>query len=490
MSSERWPSLIAGDWVGSTTRDWFEVHDPAHHANVVALAPEMGCEDVARAVEAAEDGFKEWRQVPIIERAAVLTRAAQLLRDRADSIAKTVTLEMGKTIAESTGEVNKAADFFDYYASFARLPVGQVLPDARRGAQVYVLREPVGRVVAIAPWNDPVITPARKLAPALISGNSVVLKPAPESPLSGILLARVLIDAGIPPKALNVVTGSSDTVGKDLVASGAFEALSFTGSNAVGGILEAELAGRNIRFEAEMGGKNCAVVTRSADLDAVIPILVSGAFAQAGQRCTATSRLLVDSEVRDALLGRLLASTAALRVGPGLLSDTQVGPMVSTDRVQVTISHLTAAIDNGAKLAIGGTEYTAGECEYGSFLAPAVITEVPEGSSVWDDELFAPVLAVRTVSSTEDAIEEVNASDYGLSAAIFTDSLEEADAFVSKVDVGCVAVNLPTAGWDVHVPFGGFKASGSSQKEQGIQGLEFYTRWKSVAVQPSRLSHH
>lgn len=480
--ANRFDTLIAGEWAAGARGEWFDVRNPADASDVVGAFPALAEDDAARAVEAARDALPGWRSTSVIERGDILRRAAGLVRERRESIARDVTREMGKLIAEARSEVTKVADFLEYYASFGRRPVGELLPDARPGAEARAVREPRGVALAITPWNDPILTPARKLCPALIAGNTVVLKPAPESPLSALHLARAMDDAGLPPGALSVVTGPGDEVSRRLVTSDGFDAVTFTGSTAVGLELQRQLAGRNIPLQTEMGGKNAAVVLADANPDLVIEALVTGAFAQAGQRCTATSRVLVEADRYDAVVDRLAERTRVIRVGPGLDESSEMGPVVAERRLEEILGYLERGCRAGAEIAVGGERLDDDRRGNGWFLAPTVVAGVDERSELWHDELFGPVVGLMPVDSIERAIQLVNESRYGLSASIFTRDLAAAHRFVDGVDVGCVAVNLPTAGWDVHMPFGGFRDSGSAFKEQGTAALEFYTRIKTVAM--------
>ncbi len=483
MSADRRrPTLVRGEWSGGAADDWYEVRNPADAREVVAEVPAMGPEDVEPALAAAAQAQRLWRATSIVERGDVLRRAAALVRERRDEIARDVTLEMGKLIGEARGEVAKAADFLEYYASFGRMPLGDVLPDARPGSEARAVREPRGVVVAITPWNDPVITPARKACPALIAGNAMVMKAAPESPLSAQHLARALHDAGLPPGALTILTGPGAELPKALAASDGFQALTFTGSTNVGLELQRALAGRNIPLQTEMGGKNAAVVLDDANLDLVIDALVSGAFVQAGQRCTATSRVLVDDRRYEEVIERLSDRAREIRVGSGLDEQAQMGPLVAERRLALVLSSLERSRDAGADIVSGGERLTDGGLANGWFLGPTVVAGVEDTAEIWTDELFAPVAAVASVSSLERAIELVNNTRYGLSAAVFTRDLEAAHHFVEAVDAGNVAVNLPTAGWDVQHPFGGFKDSGSAFKEQGVAAFDFYCRTKTIAM--------
>jgi len=480
--TDRLTTLIGGEWVGAAADAWFEVRNPADARDVVAQIPAMDATDVERAIESATAGARLWRSTSIVDRGEVLRRAAQLVRQRRDTIAHDITREMGKLLAEARGEVAKAVDFLDYYAGFGRLPIGELLPDARPSAEARAVREPRGVVLAITPWNDPIITPARKLCPALIAGNSVILKPAPESPLSALHLARALTDAGLPAGVLNVVTGPDTAVARQLVGSPGFHALTFTGSTEVGLELQRRLGGSNIALQTEMGGKNAVVVLADAKPDLVLDAVAAGAFIQAGQRCTATSRVAVEASFYEQFVDRLAARAGEIRVGPGLDVDAEMGPLVAERRLGAVVGVLDRWRAAGGVVASGGERLLDDGLDVGWFLAPTVVSGVEESNEIWQDELFAPIVSVMPVNSLEQAIAAVNASRYGLSASIFTRDLGAVHQFTAEVDVGCVGVNLPTAGWDVHLPFGGFKQSGSPYKEQGLNALEFYTRVKTIAT--------
>ncbi|MCB1486539.1 MAG: aldehyde dehydrogenase [Bauldia sp.] len=456
------------------------VLNPVDGATVVAEVPEMGGGDVAGAVGAAVEGYREWRRVAGPDRGEILLKAANLLRARTDDIAADLVAEMGKTMGEARGEVARSADFFEYFAAFGRLSAGDVLPD-RRAELTMTLREPVGVVLAITPWNDPLLTPARKLAPALISGNAVILKAATETPLVGLHLARALHDAGLPGGAIGTVTGRGSVVGPELLRDERIDAVTFTGSTETGHEVKRSLADRNIRVQNEMGGKNAAVVMADADLPAAIATIAGAAFGQGGQRCTATSRLLVAADIIDDVLERLVAACGAIRVGPGTDPETAMGPMVSRGHQQSVLAAIAAARDEGAKILCGGGAPN-GALAAGCFVEPTVVANVEPSMAIWREEVFGPVLAVRPFDALEEAIDDVNNSEYGLSSAIFTQNLGAAHRFFSEVETGQVSVNLSTSGWDVHIPFGGFRESGSAFKEQGAEAIRFFTRVKTVSI--------
>jgi acyl-CoA reductase-like NAD-dependent aldehyde dehydrogenase len=458
-----------------------EVRDPADQRCVVAEVPAMGADDVAAAYERARAGFAAWRRANPLDRATVLSAAADLIRSKAEDGAITLVRENGKTLAEARVEVAKTADFLDFYASFARQPLGEILADARTGTQTTVRCEPVGVVLAITPWNDPLLTPARKLGPALIAGNAVVLKPARQTPLTARWLADQLASAGLPGGVLGLVTGRDQDISQALLSHSGLDALTFTGSTATGAYLRSALSGRNVRLQTETGGKNASVVLADADLSLAADTVTAAAFGQAGQRCTATSRLIVDAAVAPALLELLRGRAAAAVLGPGLDPASTLGPLATPEHRDGVLAHIGRATAEGADVITGGARPAAGALQHGCYVEPTIISVSPR-HALWRDEVFGPVVAVCQASGFDEAVGLANDSRYGLSAAVFTTSLRLASEFIDRAEAGQVAVNLPTSGWDVHHPFGGFRDSGSAFKEQGAPGLRFYTRLKTAAV--------
>ncbi len=456
-----------------------EVRDPADVRTVVGEVPAMSASEVAAAYRRARAGFAGWRRTGPLDRAAVLSRCADLIRAQAEEGAVTLVRENGKTLAEARVEVAKTADFFDYYASFARQPWGELLADGRPGTSTSVRVEPAGVVLAICPWNDPLITPARKLGPALIAGNAVLLKAASQTPLIATWLARLCAAAGLPDGVLQVITGRNSEISGALLAEP--DAVTFTGSNEVGAFLRRALAERNVRLQCELGGKNVSVVLADADLDLAAATVASAAFAQAGQRCTATSRLIVAAPAAESLAAKLRAKVAEIVVGPGLDPATTMGPLSYAAHRDGVLEHIERARKEGGTVIAGGGRPAAAALEHGCYVEPTLVSVSPE-QSLWREEVFGPVLAITTASGFDEAVRLANDTVYGLSAAVFTTSLTSANRFIELAEAGQVAVNLPTAGWDVHHPFGGFRESGSAFKEQGGPGLRFYTRMKTAAV--------
>jgi len=457
------------------------VRDPADVRSVVGEVPAMTPGEVAAAYQRARSGSGTWRRASPLDRAAVLAAAAALIRSRAQDGAVTLVRENGKTLAEASLEVTKTADFLDYYASFARQPWGEILADARGGTQTTVRTEPVGVVLAITPWNDPLLTPARKLGPALIAGNAVLLKPAGQTPLIASWLADLLQTAGLPDGVLEVVTGRSEEISTALLTDPELDAVTFTGSNEIGRHLRRALCDRNVRLQTELGGKNASVVLADADLELAAATVAAAAFGQGGQRCTATSRLIAEASVIDGLLERLRHRAEACVLGPGLDPGTTLGPLSTPGHRDGVLGHVERARSEGAEVITGGGRPADEKLRYGCYVEPTIVATKPR-QSLWRDEVFGPVLSVATASGFDDAVRLTNDSGYGLSAAVFTADLRRAHEFIDRAETGQVAVNLPTSGWDVHHPFGGFRESGSPFKEQGAPGLRFYTRIKTAAV--------
>lgn len=473
-------NLVNGKFKDAGDGATIKVTNPATNAELVGTAPAMSGEDVREVFNAAVLGARTWKNTSHLERGRILIHTAEIIRQRSESLIDLIVREMGKTRTEATGEVGKTAEFFEYYGSMGRDPFGEMVSDARPGTFAARITEPLGVVLLITPWNDPLLTPARKLGPALISGNAVVIKPASVTPLITLALAKILNEAGLPQGVLGTVTGHGREISDELFASEHIRAVSFTGSTEVGLDIQRRLAGRGIRIQTEMGGKNAAVIMNDADLDLAVPTIVAGAFAQAGQRCTATSRLIVQRGVADEVSKRISTAVKQLTVAPGQTPGADLGPVVDAGAQKQIQQHVETAQREGASV-LAASELDDQTATIGCFVAPTFLAITRE-HSIWRDEVFGPVLGMLEVDSLEEAIEAVNDSDYGLSAAIFTKDLETSFAFLRGVDTGQVSVNQPTTGWDIHHPFGGFKDSGSGYKEQGRDALTFYTRIKTAAI--------
>jgi alpha-ketoglutaric semialdehyde dehydrogenase len=465
-------NLVGGDWIGDAEH---ERRNPANATEVVAISPRSEASAVDAAVTAAVDAQPAWASLPAPARGAILQDAADLLRQRQPDVAADLVREEGKTRAEAMGEVRRAIDVLRYFGSQGWRLGGDVLPSSLPGTQVFTRHEPIGVAALITPWNFPIAIPAWKAAPALISGNAVVLKPAELTPLSATHLARALVDAGLPAGVLNVVHGRGSVVGDALARDPRVGALSFTGSTQVGLGLHQVLSERRARVQLEMGGKNAYLVLDDADVEVAAKVVAAGGFSLTGQACTATSRVYVTPGLHDAFVEALAAQAGGFKLGDGLREGTTMGPVVSEDQLSVDVRAVERARSEGATLVAGGTQ------PEGAFFSPTVLADVSHESDVARNEVFGPVIAVMQVSEYDEGLARVNDSPYGLTAGICTTSLRAAHDFAARAQVGVVKVNRPTTGLDLNVPFGGVKDSSSNTfREQGPNAVDFYTWGKTV----------
>ena len=472
-------NLIGGDWVGASDHATFETGNPARGDEVLGTFPSATVADAAQAVAAAAEAFPAWRATPAPTRGAILFRAAELLDERFDDIAATLTREEGKTLAEAKGEVTRARDILRYFGGEGWRLGGDVLPANTADAMLFSRREPLGVVAVITPWNFPIAIPAWKIAPALAYGDTVVFKPASATPLTALRLVECLQDAGLPAGVLNLVTGSGATVGDALAGDPIVRGLTFTGSYATGAGIYARAAEHFARVQLEMGGKNPTIVLDDADLELAVKLAVMGGFGLTGQSCTATSRVIVEDGIADRFAAALAEAAAALQVGDGLEDGVQMGPAVSEEQLATDLEYVRIARDEGAELLAGGGRAGDG----GHFVQPTVFDRVDVHSRLAQEEVFGPVLGIVRARDLDDAIAKANAVGYGLAASVVTNDLRRALTFVDRIEAGVVKVNEPTTGLALQAPFGGFKLSSANTfKEQGPAALEFYTRTKAVYV--------
>ncbi|MFH9554196.1 aldehyde dehydrogenase family protein [Streptomyces sp. NPDC017435] len=474
--------LVAGEW---RTGDGGDVVDlnPARPHETVATGQSATETDLGQAVAAARDAFPRWAATPSHARGRILDRAAEVIDRHAGQWGEELAWEEGKTRAEGIGEVRRAAEIFHYYAGEGSRPVGEVFASPRPGEQIHVVHRPVGVVAVVTPFNFPIAIPAWKIAPALAYGNTVVWKPAGLVPLLATRLAEALVEAGLPDGVLALLIADGGLGGR-LIEHPGIDAVTFTGSTSVGRGLIAT-CGRLARpVQTEMGGKNAAVVLADADLDLAVQEVLAGAFRSAGQKCTATSRLIVQEPVADEFLARLTKRAAALKVGDPLHETTEMGPVASVqarDDIQQAVD--AAAARPGVGILTGGRHYDDDRMG-GAFVQPTVV-ELTGDDPLWREELFGPVLAVRRAVDVTEALALADDSDFGLSAALFTDDLRAVTAAMDQVDVGVLHINSETAGADPHVPFGGVKQSAYGPKEQGRAARDFFTRTKTVYLRSS-----
>ncbi len=474
--------LIGGKWTDSSTGETFDDMNPATLENLAVLQV-AGIDDVNRAVEAAKAGFELWSKTPPPKRAEVLFRAARILQGRKEELASLMTQEMGKVLAETRGDVQEAIDITYYAAGEGRRMFGETTTSELRDKFCMTVLRPLGIVGLIAPWNFPIAIPAWKIMPALAAGNSIVFKPASDTPILAIKLVEILMEAGLPPGVINLVTGPGGTVGKAIVRHPDIRAISFTGSLETGKWIMGECAKAMKRVSLELGGKNPVIVMDDADLDLALDGVLWGAFGTTGQRCTATSRLVLHEKVREEFTARLLAKTRALRVGDGLLPETDVGPVINKAQLEKIERYVRIGQEEGATLLIGGKlidPESSGLSGY--FFEPTVFTDVGQDMRIAREEIFGPVLSIITVSSFEEAIEVANNTQFGLSSAIYTENMGNAFRAVEMLETGITYVNAPTIGAEVHLPFGGVKGTGNGFREAGTDAIREFSEVKAVYI--------
>lgn len=479
-SEKRFHNFIGGEWVAPTTGEYAANRNPANLDDVLGYYPTSGKKDAEQAVAAAKEAFPGWASMPAPARGRILWRAVELFRARLDDFARTLCREEGKTFAESKGEVMKGINLFEFYAGEGFRIHGKTLPSEMKQTLTFTLRQPLGVVALITPWNFPFAIPAWKSAPALVTGNTVVLKPASNTPGTATMIAEILAEAGLPKGVFNLVTGPGGAVGNTLVDHPDVKAVSFTGSNAIGMALNERCAKRGIKVTAEMGGKNPVVVMDDADLNLAVAGILSGAYGSTGQRCTATSRVIVQKGVAAQVTEAIVAGAAKLKVGNGLENGIDMGPAVDEGQLNTDLKYIEIAQAEGAKLLTGGKRLTGGAYDKGYFVQPTVFSQVKPGMRIHQEEVFGPVVAIVEVSDFEEALAAANAVDFGLSASIYTRDANVAMRFVERSEVGMVHVNNPTVGGEAQLPFGGWKTTGVGEREMAEEGAEFFTQLKTV----------
>jgi len=475
-------NLIDGRWVASRTGRTRAIKNPADLREVLHEYPLCGEEDVLAAIDSASQSFTYWRRVPFVEKAAIFRRAAQLIRERRQAIAELITQENGKLIAESLAEIDSAVLELEYQLGEGERQMGTAGDGCRADLMAYTRKEPLGVVTAIIPWNFPFNVPFRKLVPALMAGNTALLKPASQTPGVGEAVVQIFQDAGLPGEVLQFVTGSGSQLSRALVGHPKVRAVTFTGSTAVGRQI-AELAATNFtRTQLEMGGKNPMVVLADADLDLAADAAVTGAFSCAGQWCTATSRLIVTEDIADALLDKLLDKTRQLRVGAGDADDSTMGPVCGKQQLQDVLAHIEKARKQNGQFVLGGCQLAENGLQHGCFIAPTVLDDVTSDMDVATQEVFGPVLSVMRVKDYDKALELANDVLYGLSSSVFTRDLERALHFVEHSEAGLTHVNIHSAYKEPQLCFGGYKESGFGLPEAGSTGIQFFQDEKAIYI--------
>src|SRR5512146_1245621 len=481
-TSKVFKNFIDGDWVEARTGETFENINPADTREVGGIFQKSGKEDVDQAIEAARQAFKKWRLVPAPRRAEILYRASQMLTERKEDFARDMTREMGKIIKETRGDVQEAIDTGFYMAGEGRRLFGVTVPSELPNKFAMAVRGPVGVCAMITPWNFPMAIPSWKLFPAIVAGNCCVIKPAQDTPLSVFNFVRTLADAGVPHGVVNIVTGFGSQIGAPLMEHPNVRAVSLTGSTEVGRIVGETCARSFKHCSLELGGKNPMIVLDDANLDLAIEGALWGAFGTTGQRCTATSRIILQKGIYDEFTQRLVERAKALKVGNGLDESVDMGPAINEAQLKTDLSYVEIGKNEGAKMLCGGNRLDSGAYAHGWFMQPTVFADVDRKMRIAQEEIFGPVVSLLPANDLEDAIEIANNIKYGLSSAIYTRDVNKAFAAMRDLEAGITYINAPTIGAEVHLPFGGVKQTGNGHREGGLGAIDFYTEWKSVYV--------
>jgi len=474
---ETFRNYINGEWVDGPT---FESRNPANTDEVVGLFVKGTAADVDRAADAAQAAFAKWSTMPGPARGALLFKVADILEKKFDQLGEEMCREEGKTLPEAKGEVRRAINIFRYFGSEgSRLP-GHLVPSERDRVHMFAIRKPIGVVGLITPWNFPIAIPAWKLAPALVCGNTVILKPASVAPFSAWRIVEACHEAGIPPGVVNFIAGSGGTIGGALVNAKPVKAISFTGSVEIGNWVHTEGSKRHLRLQLEMGGKNPTIVLADCDFNSAVENVVNAAFFSTGQKCTATSRAIVEAPIYDKFVAALVERTKKLKVGNGMEAGIDIGPAVDEGQLETDLKYIAIGRKENGEPLCGGNRLTGGAYDKGYFVEPTVFADVKEGDTLATEEVFGPVLAIMKANDPADALRMANATEFGLSASIQTTNISRVFEFVYGCEAGLLTVNLPSAGVEYQLPFGGTKDSSFGPKEQGPAAMDFYSDYKTI----------
>ena len=475
-------NFIDGEWVESSTGETFENRNPADTRDLVGIFQKSGKDDVDAAIDAARRAFAKWRLVPAPRRAEIVYQAASMLIERKEEYSRDMTREMGKVIKETRGDVQEAIDTAFYMAGEGRRMFGPTTPSELPNKFAMAVRQPLGVCAMITPWNFPMAIPSWKLLPAIVCGNTCVIKPAQDTPLSTFNLVRALTDAGVPKGVINIVSGFGSRIGAPLMEHPEVRAISLTGSTEVGKIVGTTAAKSFKHCSLELGGKNPMIVLDDANLDLAIEGGLWGGFGTTGQRCTATSRIIVQKGVYSNFVSRYVERAKALKVGNGLDESVEMGPAVNEGQLKTDLSYVEVGKSEGARLLCGGERLDSGEYKFGWFMQPTVFGDVDRKMRIAQEEIFGPVVSIIPCDDLEDAISIANDIEYGLSSALYTRDVNRAFTAMRDLHAGITYINAPTIGAEVHLPFGGVKATGNGHREGGLGAIDFYTEWKSIYV--------
>jgi acyl-CoA reductase-like NAD-dependent aldehyde dehydrogenase len=479
---KKYQNYINGKWCDAKSGKTFENRNPANWDEVVGIFPKSSKEEVDEAVKAARVAFEKWRLVPAPKRGDILKTVGDIMVRRKEEVANLMTREMGKVLMETRGDVQEGIDTAYYAASEGRRLFGHTVPSELSNKFNMSIRVPIGVAGIVTPWNFPMAIPTWKIFPALLCGNTVVFKPASDTPATATVLVEILLEAGVPEGVVNIVHGGGSEVGMAIVDHQDVDLISFTGSTVVGKKIS-ELASKNLkRVSLELGGKNAQIVMDDADLSLALEGVLWGAFGTTGQRCTATSRLILHEKIHDQFVSMLVERTKKLRLGDGLLPTTDVGPCVNEGQRKTDHSYVEIGLKEGAKLVCGGDIGKGGDLDKGWFYQPTIFTGVTPNMRIAKEEIFGPVLSVIKIKSLDEAINVLNDTIYGLSSSIYTKNINDAFKAIRDIKAGITYINGPTIGAEAHMPFGGVKQTGNGHREGGWTVFEFFSEWKAVYV--------
>jgi alpha-ketoglutaric semialdehyde dehydrogenase len=475
-------NFIGGEWSESASNKTIENINPANTDDVIGTVRQATREEARRAVESASAAFREWRATPAPARGRIVARAARLMEDEKESLAQILTREEGKTLSESRGELQRSINVAEFCAGEARRLNGETIQSELPANFAYTIKQPLGVVACVTPWNFPVAIPVWKIAPALVAGNTVVFKPASLTPATAVRIVEIFEEAGIPKGVLNLILGSGSEAGDEIIKHPAIKAVSFTGSNEIGIRMYEQVSSRGAKVQCEMGGKNPVVIMEDADMDLAVESTAQGAFGSSGQRCTATSRAVVIQAVADEFIERIAARAKSMRIGDGADPQTEMGPSVDENQFKTVLRYVDVGREDGATLVCGGARAEGDNLSKGYFVQPTVFDNVTTDMRIAREEIFGPVLSVLRVRDFDEAMQVANDSEYGLSSSIFTNDAARIFRFVDEIETGMTHINSPTTGGEAHIPFGGIKSTGIGDREQGSTALDFYTELKVVYV--------
>ncbi|WP_127586745.1 alpha-ketoglutaric semialdehyde dehydrogenase GucD [Paenibacillus koleovorans] len=477
-------NYIDGEWLASSNNQIETKYNPSHKSEIVGVVPMSEREDLHKAIAAANQAKQGWRKLTGATRGDYLFKIADQLQNRLEEIAETLSKEMGKPLAEAKGETGRAIAILRYYAGEGLRKTGDVIPSTDAEGFLFTTRSPLGVVGVISPWNFPIAIPVWKIAPALIYGNTVILKPAQEASITATLLFECIHAANLPAGVANLVLGKGSIIGQGLAEHPDVNAITFTGSNEIGKQIGLTAFARGAKYQLEMGGKNPIIIAEDADLDLAVQATISGGFRSTGQKCTATSRVIVVGKVYEAFKQKLMEKVKDIRVGNAMLPSSWMGPVANAKQLNTVQSYIKLGLEEGAELLYGGEAPSDPECENGYYIQPTIFDKVTSQMTLSKEEIFGPVIGLIQVNSLEEAIHTANDVEFGLSASIFTKDIGTMMRFIQDMDAGLIRVNSETAGVELQAPFGGMKHSSSHSREQGTAAIEFFTSIKTVFVKP------